>query len=149
MEKTVTIALATIASVLYLGIVAGPACAEKRQEKPQVAAIYSATGGMTSSGEHYSPLKLTAAHRTLPFGTMVRVTNLRNGHSVMVRINDRGPFTKAFAIDLSQAAAKELRFSGITPVTLEIVQAQPSVASTPGTPTVTPAPVTSLSVVRP
>jgi len=86
-----------------------------------VAAIYSATGGMTASGEAYSPLKLTAAHRTLPFGTMVRVTNTRNGRTVLVRVNDRGPFTRRFIIDLTQAAAKELLFSGITPVTLEVV----------------------------
>jgi rare lipoprotein A len=91
------------------------------RDKPPVAAIYSAKSGMTASGEAYSPLKLTAAHRTLPFGTMVRVTNTRNGRTVIVRVNDRGPFTKGFIIDLTQAAAKELHFSGLTPVTLEVV----------------------------
>jgi rare lipoprotein A len=90
-------------------------------DRPPVASIYSATGGMTASGEAYSPLKLTAAHRTLPFGTMIRVTNTRNGRTVIVRVNDRGPFTKRFIIDLTQAAAKELHFSGLTPVTLEVV----------------------------
>src|SRR5271166_7153681 len=93
-------------------------------ERRAVAAIYSAQGGMTASGEHYSPLKLTAAHRTLPFGTMVRVTNLRNGRTVVVRVNDRGPFTKGFIIDVSQAAAKQLQFSGLTPATLEVVAPQ-------------------------
>jgi peptidoglycan lytic transglycosylase len=101
-----------------------PAPADASGRAP-VAAIYSATGGMTASGETYSPLKLTAAHRTLPFGTMVRVTNTRNGRSVLVRINDRGPFTKGFIIDVTQAAAKELRFSGITPVMLEVVAPVP------------------------
>jgi rare lipoprotein A len=109
---------------------------------------------MTASGETYSPLKLTAAHRTLPFGTMVRVTNLRNGQTVLVRVNDRGPFTKGFIIDLSQSAAKELRFSGITPVTLEVMQGRPAVAQpvtpAPVTPTpVTPTPVTAVSITRP
>jgi rare lipoprotein A len=156
LKKTVTIGLAALGAALCFGIAAEPtSAAEKRQEKHQVAAIYSATGGMTSSGEHYSPSKLTAAHRTLPFGTMVRVTNLHNGHSVVVRINDRGPFTKSFAIDLSQAAAKELRFSGIAPVTLEVMRPEPVVASSPApapSPTAVPltsAPVTEVSNTRP
>jgi rare lipoprotein A len=76
---------------------------------------------MTSSGERFSPDKLTAAHRTLPFGTIVRVTNMRNGHTVVVRINDRGPFNKGRLIDVSPAAAKLLQFSGLTPVTLDVV----------------------------
>ena len=94
-------------------------------QKPLLAAIYSAQGGPTASGEPYSPLKLTAAHRTLPFGTLVRVTNLRNGRTVVVRVNDRGPFTKGFIIDVSQAAAKELHFSGLTPVMLDVVAPGP------------------------
>jgi rare lipoprotein A len=104
--------------VPLFALAASPAGAA--QKRP-VAAIYSAQGGPTASGELYSPLKLTAAHRTLPFGTLVRVTNLRNGRTVIVRINDRGPFTKGFIIDVSQAAAKQLHFSGLTPVTLEVV----------------------------
>ena len=113
----------------------------------------------TADGERFDMNALTAAHRTLPFGTMVRVTNLQNGRTVVVRINDRGPFTKGFIIDLSQAAAKELRFSGITPVTLEVVKDQPSVAQpvtpapvtpAPVTPApVTPTPVTAVSITRP
>jgi rare lipoprotein A len=117
-------------------------------DKPQLATICT-QAGKTANGEIFSPSKLTAAHRTLPFGTMVRVTNLRNGQTVIVRINDRGPFTKGFIIDLSQAAAKELRFSGLTPVTLDVVQGQPSVAQ-PVTPAlVAPAPVTAVSITRP
>jgi len=77
---------------------------------------------MTASGERFLPEKLTAAHRTLPFGTMVRVTNLRNGRTVVVRINDRGPFDKGRVIDITPAAAKELDFSGLAPVTLTVVE---------------------------
>ena len=64
----------------------------------------------TSTGEIFRPMGHTAAHRTLPFGTMVRVTNLRNGRTVVVRINDRGPFDKGRVIDITPAAAKELDF---------------------------------------
>jgi rare lipoprotein A len=106
------------ASILLVSALAGPVGAA---EKRPVAAIYSAHSGPTASGELYSPLKLTAAHRTLPFGTLVRVTNLRNGRTCIVRVNDRGPFTKGFIIDVSQAAAQQLHFSGLTPVTLDVV----------------------------
>jgi len=92
-------------------------------EKSQIAAICT-QAGKTANGETFSPSKLTAAHRTLPFGTMVRVTNLRNGRTVIVRINDRGPFTKGRIIDMTPAAAAELRFSDLTPVTLEVVKPQ-------------------------
>ena len=76
----------------------------------------------TASGELYDPERLTAAHRTLPFGTRVRVTNLENGRSVVVRINDRGPFNKSRVIDLSLRAAKRLDFveQGVTRVRLEV-----------------------------
>jgi rare lipoprotein A len=87
--------------------------------KATLASRYSERSGMTASGEAYSPTKLTAAHRTLPFGTMVRVTNLANGRTTVVRINDRGPFVKNRVIDLSQAAAQQLQFSGVLPVSLE------------------------------
>ena len=63
----------------------------------------------TASGERFDMHRLTAAHRTLPFGTRVRVTNLRNGRTAIVHINDRGPFVKGRVIDLSLAAARQLR----------------------------------------
>jgi rare lipoprotein A len=88
-----------------------------------LASTYSEKGGATASGETFSPHRLTAAHRTLPFGTFVRVTNLNNGRTVVVRINDRGPFVKNRVIDLSQAASRELGFSGLVPVSLETVAA--------------------------
>lgn len=65
-------------------------------------------GNRTASGERFDPGQLTAAHRTLPFGSMVRVTNTSNGDSVVVRINDRGPFSHGRVIDVSQAAAREI-----------------------------------------
>lgn len=72
-----------------------------------LASFYGAESGpRTASGEQFDPEAMTAAHRTLPFGTRVRVTNIRTGRSVLVRINDRGPFIKSRVIDLSQGAAR-------------------------------------------
>jgi rare lipoprotein A len=91
----------------------GTACAESG-----IASVYSYAGSKTASGQRAHPGGLTAAHRTLPFGTMVRVTNKRNGKSVVVRINDRGPFIRGRVIDLTPAGARALAFSGLAPVTL-------------------------------
>lgn len=66
-------------------------------------------GRKTASGERFDPEELTGAHRTLPLGTKVRVTNLHNGRSVLIRINDRGPYIRHRDIDLSAGAARELR----------------------------------------
>lgn len=80
-------------------------------------------GRLTASGEIFDPNDLTAAHRTLPFGTRVRVTNLRNGRSVVVRINDRGPFKAGRVIDLSRAAAEAIGLvtAGVARVVVEPV----------------------------
>jgi len=83
-----------------------------------IASVYSYAGSKTASGQRTNPGGLTAAHRTLPFGTMVRVTNKRNGKVVVVRINDRGPFIRGRVIDLTPAGARALAFSGLAPVTL-------------------------------
>jgi rare lipoprotein A len=83
-----------------------------------IASVYAYSGERTASGERAQPNGFTAAHRTLPFGTRVRVTNKNNGRSVMVRINDRGPFVRGRVIDLTPAAAHALGFSGLAPVTL-------------------------------
>jgi rare lipoprotein A len=84
-----------------------------------IASVYSyESGNRTASGERLQPSELTAAHRTLPFGTKVRVTNHRNGRTVTVRINDRGPFIRGRVIDLTPAAARALGFSGLAPVTV-------------------------------
>jgi rare lipoprotein A len=86
-----------------------------------LASVYAYRAGRTASGEPSNAAALTAAHRTLPFGTKVRVTNKRNGRAVVVRINDRGPFIRSRVIDISPAAAHELGFSGLTYVSLEVV----------------------------
>ncbi len=80
-------------------------------------------GNMSASGEVFNQNALTAAHRTLPFGTRVQVTNLDNGRSVIVRINDRGPFSSGRVIDLSAAAARMIGVmqSGVAPVRLEVL----------------------------
>ena len=86
-----------------------------------LASVYSYRGGRTASGERAVPGGLTAAHRSLPFGTRVKVTNRRNGKFVVVRINDRGPFIRGRIIDVTPAAARTLGFSGLAPVTVEVV----------------------------
>jgi rare lipoprotein A len=78
-----------------------------------IASYYgSESGSRTASGAHYNPDGLTAAHRTLPFGTQVRVTEPRSGRSVVVVINDRGPFIRGRVLDLSVAAARAIGITG-------------------------------------
>ncbi|MFY8216719.1 MAG: septal ring lytic transglycosylase RlpA family protein [Chthoniobacterales bacterium] len=81
-------------------------------------------GRKTANGEIYRASDITAAHKTLPFNTMVRVTNLKNGKSVIVRINNRGPFVKGRILDLSLAAAKTIGMTeaGIVPVKAEVLR---------------------------
>jgi rare lipoprotein A len=86
-----------------------------------IASIYAYDGEKTANGERASPAGLTAAHRTLPLGSHVRVTNKRNGRSVVVRINDRGPYVAGRIIDLTPAGAHALGFSGLAPVTVDRV----------------------------
>lgn len=90
--------------------------AEHGYEGSGLASVYS--DGHTASGEHMNPGAMTAAHRTLPFGTVVTVVNNRNGRSVAVRINDRGPFVRGRVIDLSPAAARVIGVNGLAPVSL-------------------------------
>jgi hypothetical protein len=79
-------------------------------------------GRRTASGEKFNPGGMTAAHRTLPFGTLVRVTHSRNGRSVTVRINDRGPFIRGRSIDLSAAAAAAIGMGGSARVHLNVIR---------------------------
>jgi rare lipoprotein A len=84
-----------------------------------IASVYSTeSGSRTASGARLNPGALTAAHRTLPFGSKVLVTNRSNGRSVVVTVNDRGPFVRGRVIDVTPAAAHALGFSGLAPVTL-------------------------------
>ncbi len=135
-----------LASLLVLAAVAGAGCGTgypRFVTRPREMASQDATpdqlqgiasyyaeefnGRTTSNGETYDMNALTAAHRTLPFNTRVRVTNLENGRTVVVRINDRGPFKDDRVIDLSLAAAKDIGMiaNGTAPVTLEIIDLGP------------------------
>jgi len=105
---------------LVAGLLGATACATTRPlaEGPRpeygMASYYGHQhhGQRTASGERFDMHEMTAAHRTLPFGTRVRVTNLENGRSVVVRINDRGPWKKGRVVDLSYDAARELHMVG-------------------------------------
>ncbi|TKD38867.1 MAG: septal ring lytic transglycosylase RlpA family protein [Mesorhizobium sp.] len=110
-HRTALVAV-TIAAGLMVGASTSPAAAQCG--RASWYALYS----KTASGERMNPSALTAAHRTLPFGTKLKVTNRNNGRSVVVRINDRGPFIKGRVIDLSKGAARRLGFisSGHTSV---------------------------------
>ncbi|RIJ37529.1 septal ring lytic transglycosylase RlpA family protein [Pontibacter oryzae] len=91
-------------------------------------------GRKTSSGERYNKNDMTAAHKTLPFGTKVKVTNLDNNESVIVRINDRGPFVGDRIIDVSEAAARKLEFhaQGVGNVRIEVLNPGAELASAAG-----------------
>jgi len=80
-------------------------------------------GKKTASGEIFDPEKMTAAHRRLPMGTIVKVMNLKNGRETVVRINDRGPYIPGRIIDLSRAAARQMDMikRGLAPVRMEII----------------------------
>jgi len=104
----------TIAGAALLGyFLCAAAFAENSRQFSGVAAYYSTNySGRTADGQDYDPKKFTAAHRTLPFGTHLRVTDPQSRRSVVVVVNDRGPFTKDRVLDLSLAAAKALRMTG-------------------------------------
>ena len=104
------------ASALVAAVVAVPMAASAQSG---IASVYS--GGRTANGERASAGALTAAHKTLPFGTLVRVTNRSSGRSVVVRINDRGPFVRGRIIDVTPAAARALGFSGLASVTVDVI----------------------------
>lgn len=116
--------------ILLFSAIAGTT-AEARETKQTkhkllgIASYYASRfhGRPTASGERYNRHELTAAHRFFPFGTLVRVLNLKNGRSIVVRINDRGPFHGGRIIDLSSAAARALGFikAGMAKVKLEVI----------------------------
>ena len=85
-------------------------------------ASYYKSGKVTANGEAFNPRGFTAAHRSLPFGTKVRVRNLETGRSVVVRINDRGPFIRGRIIDLAYGAARSVGLSGIAKVSVEVLK---------------------------
>jgi rare lipoprotein A len=97
-----------------------------------IASVYS--GERTANGEYARASGFTAAHKTLPFGTRVRVTNTRNGRSVVVRINDRGPYIRGRIIDLTPAGAHAIGSEGLAPVTISVVTSGTKVARGSGHP---------------
>jgi rare lipoprotein A len=120
MRRSAQIFAGLVIAVVTAG---GDAWAQTNRHFSGLAAYYDkGYKGRTASGVPYDPAKLTAAHRTLPFGTRVRVTDKSTGRSVVVEVNDRGPFNKGRVIDLSLAAAKELHIleRGLTPITAAI-----------------------------
>ena len=120
-----TLAAGMLAALAFSPLAAG-AGGDTGFKQKGVASYYADRfhGRKTASGKRYNKQALTAAHKTLPLGTKVRVTNVRNGESVDVEITDRGPFVKGRVIDLSKAAANELGMvgSGLAQVRLEIIE---------------------------
>jgi len=126
----------TLACVLAAGITPSLAKPHPSADDLAVAAFVRATKGdfgsafsgiasvyhdrMTASGEHMNPNAMTAAHKTLPLGSIVTVRNHRNGRSITVRINDRGPYVRGRVIDLSPGAARVLGVDGLAPVSLSV-----------------------------
>ena len=95
--------------------------ADGKPDECGLASLYSTTSEETASGEDTRADDFTAAHQTLPFGTLVRVENRENGRSAVVRITDRGPFVRERIIDVSQVAARELGISGLAQVCLKVL----------------------------
>jgi rare lipoprotein A len=123
--KTSLVSSALIASLLLVGVDA-QARVSPGHTQDGVASYYHDRfhGRKTASGAAYNKNTLSAAHKTLPLGTEVRVTDARSGKSVIVRINDRGPFVKGRVIDLSRAAAREIGLTqkGLTKVKVEVLK---------------------------
>lgn len=120
-----------LALALAIGLGLGSADAAQAAETEQgLAAVYTVKlhGHKTASGERYNKNALTAAHKTLPFGTKVRVKNLKNGKTALLRINDRGPVQPGRVVDLSSQAAKSLGMHprGLQEVSVEVVAAAPA-----------------------
>ena len=129
-----TMRITTIALLLQLFILQGYSQVGYTQEG--IASVYSEKfeGRTTASGESYGFRKATCAHLTLPFGSLVRVTNLSNNLSVVVRVNDRGPFAPDRIIDISRSAAEKLGFvtAGTTRVRIEVIEGPVFAASNQG-----------------
>ena len=106
----------------FVGIlIATISCSSSLVAAPEsgIASVYS--GEQTANGEYAYASALTAAHRTMPFGTLVKVANTETGRSVVVRINDRGPYIRGRVIDLTPAGARAIGSSGLAPVRLTVV----------------------------
>jgi rare lipoprotein A len=127
MNGRVLLVLISIAAVQF-GLIRASA------EEFGIASVYtteSGGGSHTANGERLKPNAFTAAHRTLPLGTNVLVTNKKNGRSVTVTITDRGPFVRGRIIDVTPAAARELGFSGLTQVSIQALNERPVIRAVP------------------
>jgi rare lipoprotein A len=119
-----SVLVAAVATAFAVGCLPSKdaAAADEASGQTGIASVYSTnSSSRTASGKRLNPAALTAAHRTLPFGTNVLVTNKKNGRSVIVTINDRGPFRRGRVIDVTPAAARILGFSGLARVALRVV----------------------------
>ena len=122
MKRTLVCVIVAGAALSFASATVVRAASPHSHAQSGVASVYSTESGHgTASGARLNPGALTAAHRSLPFGTKVRVTNSNNGRSVVVTINDRGPFVRGRVIDLTPAGARALGFSGLARVKLDIV----------------------------
>jgi rare lipoprotein A len=106
---------------LQLALLESTRAADAKPDECGLASVYSTLSEETASGEDTSAKNLTAAHQSLPFGTLVQVDNQENGRSALVRITDRGPFVSGRIVDLSQVAAHELGFADLTQVCLKVL----------------------------
>jgi rare lipoprotein A len=115
---------ATFVAASLVGSAGAGFAAEAKPGQSGIASVYyySAKMSRTASGQKMNPHGMNAAHRSLPFGTAVKVLNRRNGRSVVVTINDRGPFIRGRVIDVTPAAARALGFSGLAPVSLAVMR---------------------------
>ena len=133
-----------LAAVAAFAMLAGVVSVTQADAAAQTGkASYYKHGARTANGERFDPHGFTAAHRTLPFGTKVLVTNVKTGKSVIVRINDRGPFIKNRIIDVSYGAAKVLGITATGVATVKIVPLKKSAAA----PAAAPAPVAAVEAV--
>jgi rare lipoprotein A len=116
------VVITAIATAVSLGSMT-PSMAQRAKTQAGMASVYSTeSGNKTASGQRLNPGGLTAAHRSLPFGTKVRVTNKRNGRSVVVTINDRGPFVRGRIIDLTPASARAIGLGwSVAPVRIDVL----------------------------
>jgi rare lipoprotein A len=118
MERVLNVKLSHLVVASWVLALVIPAVSARAQTG--LASVYSTeSGSRTASGARLNPGAFTAAHRSLPIGSRARVTNRSNGHSVVVTINDRGPFVRGRIIDVTPAAARALGFSGLASVTVE------------------------------
>jgi rare lipoprotein A len=110
-----------VMALLLLTSLESARAADGNPDECGLASVYSTLSEGTASGQDTSVNDKTAAHRSLPFGTLIHVDNQENGHSAIVRITDRGPFVSGRIIDISQVAAHELGFADLTKVCLKIL----------------------------